>query len=849
MPLDEIQSVLAASFGLGERLIVGLKDEAQDIHFPLTLLSRAPSYFSNRPPYVLLLDPLDDPASGIPEPVAAGVPAPPDQTSQSGLNDAQISELINTARSVATNGVLDRPQFHAIFRHVVGEAATQDAAQQIDQSLNRLFDIFDRDKNGVVDAAELLTGLSVLASGHGDNKVRETFALYDIDGDGYISLAEMTRYLVSVFSVIAETSPDFARHGVRPEELADATARRCFAVADINNDGRLSFEEFQSWYASNGEEPGTPAHDYAYDAGPSEVEAEEAEMELPSLEAVRKATGLGSINPTEAFETFKYFAPNGLVSRATFQQCIQRFMPTMTEVGEHGHRYFAKIVDRLFDLFDTDHNGVVDLTELASGLSVLCGGSRDDKVRAAFDLCKLARVDQHRQLLAFTLALSPAPPCRCVADDLNGDGFISLDEMANYLTSVFKVLYQTSPETRDSIDVGPEELAAITAQQCFEDADVNHDGRLSYDEFKRWYSLPSGGGGVADAAASAAAAHQHQTSATQSSSSHVYSADEICEITQLKQYTLADIVQVFTAASEPDGVLDHQSFLDCFATLAEAQLMTLAQQTHLQAVVQHLFETFDADGNGVIDLAELSSGLSVLCGGTRDDKVRSAFSLYDQNGDGFISLTEMATYLRSVFRLLYRMRPEIQESMGVDADTLAQVTAEHAFAEADLDHDGRLSFNEFERWFTQGAPSVVEVAGGLMTLDEARRLTSLQSYDIGDLLSYFGASADAAGNISKRAFFECFSGLLDARVERTTENLENLGAVLENIFSLFDRDGNGKPRARHVCARSIARACHARAQSRALARAQTRAQSRARARARVRTTHSIPYRTCVVQLV
>ncbi len=111
--------------------------------------------------------------------------------------------------------------------------------------------------------------------------------------------------------------------------------------------------------------------------------------------------------------------------------------------------------------------------------------------------------------------------------------------MTNYLSSVFKVLYQTSPDTRESIDVGPEELAAITAQQCFEDADLNHDGRLSYDEFQRWYSLPSGGG-VAAAAASVAAAHQLPAT---------YSAEEICEITQLKRYTLTDIVQVFSAGA------------------------------------------------------------------------------------------------------------------------------------------------------------------------------------------------------------------------------------------------------------------------------------------------------------
>ena len=30
-------------------------------------------------------------------------------------------------------------------------------------------------------------------------------------------------------------------------------------------------------------------------------------------------------------------------------------------------------------------------------------------------------------------------------------------------------------------------LAAVTAEQAFVDADVNHDGVLSFDEFKRWY--------------------------------------------------------------------------------------------------------------------------------------------------------------------------------------------------------------------------------------------------------------------------------------------------------------------------------------------------------------------------
>ena len=105
MPLDEIQSVLVAAFQLGARAIVGLKVATQDIHFPLTLLSRAPSYFSNRPPYVLLLDPLDNAA---------------DAPDEGLLSDVQISDLVLAAREMTPTGALDRQQFHALFQRVAG---------------------------------------------------------------------------------------------------------------------------------------------------------------------------------------------------------------------------------------------------------------------------------------------------------------------------------------------------------------------------------------------------------------------------------------------------------------------------------------------------------------------------------------------------------------------------------------------------------------------------------------------------------------------------------------------------------------------------------------------------------
>ncbi len=64
-----------------------------------------------------------------------------------------------------------------------------------------------------------------------------------------------------------------------------------------------------------------------------------------------------------------------------------------------------------------------------------------------------------------------------------------------------------------------------------------------------------------------------------------------------------------------------------------------------------LFQIFDANRNGAIDLVELAGGISILCGGSRDDKVAAAFALYDADRDGVISRSDVVTYFVSVFKV------------------------------------------------------------------------------------------------------------------------------------------------------------------------------------------------------
>jgi len=63
---------------------------------------------------------------------------------------------------------------------------------------------------------DFVTGLSILSRGSIDEKLRWTFSLYDINGDGCITREEMTDIVTAVYELMGKfADPNLNHEGVR----------------------------------------------------------------------------------------------------------------------------------------------------------------------------------------------------------------------------------------------------------------------------------------------------------------------------------------------------------------------------------------------------------------------------------------------------------------------------------------------------------------------------------------------------------------------------------------------------------------------------------------------------------
>lgn len=89
---------------------------------------------------------------------------------------------------------------------------------------------------------DLLVTLSTLLRGSVYERLRWTFKLYDINGDGCISRGELSEIVTAVHDLIGR-KPHQTHHG-EDERKTREQVDRVFRKLDLNQDGVITIEEF-----------------------------------------------------------------------------------------------------------------------------------------------------------------------------------------------------------------------------------------------------------------------------------------------------------------------------------------------------------------------------------------------------------------------------------------------------------------------------------------------------------------------------------------------------------------------------------------------------------------------------
>lgn len=138
------------------------------------------------------------------------------------LTEEQVAEFREAFKIFDKDGdgKIDRTELGTVMR-ALGQNPTQ---REIDDLVNEI----DQNNDSVINFAEFLTMMARQVKEQDvEAEILEAFKVFDADGDGKISQAELIRVLTTI-----------------GEKLSEEEAKQMLEAADTDSDGQIDIEEF-----------------------------------------------------------------------------------------------------------------------------------------------------------------------------------------------------------------------------------------------------------------------------------------------------------------------------------------------------------------------------------------------------------------------------------------------------------------------------------------------------------------------------------------------------------------------------------------------------------------------------
>ncbi|KAL6428768.1 hypothetical protein ACFW04_007972 [Cataglyphis niger] len=126
-------------------------------------------------------------------------------------------------------------------------------------------------------------------------------------------------------------------------------------------------------------------------------------------------------------------------------------------------------------------------------------------------------------------------------------------------------------------------------------------------------------------------------------------------------------------------------------------------------LVERLFCCWDREIEGVIRLEPWIMGLDVFLRGNLRDRITFCFRVYDLNNDGYITKDEIFQLLKNCL---------IKQPGEEDPDEGVKDLSELALRKLDVDHDGKISFRDYEIAIKE-EPLLLEAFGQCLPTEES----------------------------------------------------------------------------------------------------------------------------------